>query len=81
MAIYLDAFKSTQSRPTRQAIQMSSDGGSERIRKAVRDGYLDLLRDATRKECNASDDDGMTATHWAAYAGNLDALRLIVGRG
>ena len=59
---------------------MSYDN-SERIRKAARDGYLDLLRDVTRKECNAPDEDGMTATHWAAYAGNLDALRIIVGRG
>jgi len=59
---------------------MSADS-SERIRKAARDGYLDILRDATRKECNAPDEDGMTATHWAAFSGNLDALRIIVGRG
>ena len=60
---------------------MSTEGTSERIRKAARDGYLDILRDATRKECNTADEDGMTATHWAAYAGNLDSLRIIVGRG
>lgn len=54
---------------------------AERIRQAVRDGYLDILRNATRKECNHQDDDGMTATHWAAYSGHLNALRIIVGRG
>ncbi|KAH9502007.1 Usher syndrome type-1G protein [Dermatophagoides farinae] len=54
---------------------------AERIRQAVRDGYLDILRNATRKECNHQDDDGMTATHWAAYSGQLNALRIIVGRG
>ena len=49
--------------------------------KAARDGYLDLLREATRSDCNRIDEDGMTPTLWAAYNGNLHALRLIVGRG
>lgn len=53
----------------------------DRFHRAARDGYLDLLRDATRKDCNTPDEDGMTPTLWAAYYGNLDALRLIVGRG
>ncbi|CAL1299278.1 unnamed protein product [Larinioides sclopetarius] len=53
----------------------------DRFHRAARDGFLDLLRDATRKDCNAPDEDGMTPTLWAAYYGNLDALRLIVGRG
>ncbi|XP_078719115.1 pre-mRNA splicing regulator USH1G [Lampetra fluviatilis] len=48
--------------------------------KAARDGYLDLLREATKKDLNAPDEDGMTPTLWAAYHGNLDALRLIVSR-
>ncbi|XP_046887683.1 Usher syndrome type-1G protein homolog [Hypomesus transpacificus] len=54
---------------------------NDRYHRAARDGYLDLLREATRKELNAPDEDGMTPTLWAAYHGNLDALRLIVGRG
>uniref|UniRef100_A0A8C2YX52 USH1 protein network component sans n=1 Tax=Cyclopterus lumpus TaxID=8103 RepID=A0A8C2YX52_CYCLU len=53
----------------------------DRCHRAARDGYLDALKDATRKELNAPDEDGMTPTLWAAYRGNLDALRLIVGRG
>ena len=27
------------------------------------------------------DEDGMTPTLWAAFEGNLEALRLLVGRG
>lgn len=52
-----------------------------RFHRAARDGKLDILKEATRKDCNAKDDDGMTPTLWAAFEGKLDALRLIVGRG
>lgn len=51
------------------------------VHKAARDGYLDLLRDTTRRDCNQLDEDGMTPVAWASYQGNLDALRLLVGRG
>ncbi|KAL2101945.1 hypothetical protein ACEWY4_003706 [Coilia grayii] len=54
---------------------------NDKYHKAARDGYLDLLKEATRKDLNAPDEDGMTPTLWAAYHGNLGALRLIVGRG
>ena len=49
--------------------------------RAARDGYLEALKEATRKDCNAKDEDGMTPTLWAAFEGNLEALRLLVGRG
>ncbi|XP_012681919.2 Usher syndrome type-1G protein isoform X1 [Clupea harengus] len=54
---------------------------NDKYHKAARDGYLDLLKEATRKDLNAPDEDGMTPTLWAAYHGNLEALRLVVGRG
>ncbi|XP_068162086.1 pre-mRNA splicing regulator USH1G-like [Antennarius striatus] len=54
---------------------------NDRYHRAARDGYLAVLKEATRKELNAPDEDGMTPTLWAAYHGNLEALRLIVGRG
>lgn len=54
---------------------------SERYHKAARDGYLDVLKDTTRKDCNTGDEDGMTPTLWAAFEGNLEALSLLVGRG
>ncbi|XP_071796694.1 pre-mRNA splicing regulator USH1G-like [Asterias amurensis] len=49
--------------------------------EAARDGHLDLLRDATRRDANKPDDFGRTPTLWAAYEGNTDALRLLVSRG
>ena len=51
------------------------------LTRAARDGYLDALKEATRKDCNSKDEDGMTPTLWAAFEGNLEALRLLVGRG
>lgn len=54
---------------------------NDRYHRAARDGRLDLLKEATRKELNAPDEDGMTATLWAAYHGNVEVLRLIVSRG
>ena len=49
--------------------------------RAARDGYLDALKEATKKDCNSKDEDGMTPTLYAAFEGKLDALRLLVGRG
>nr|CAD7463890.1 unnamed protein product [Timema tahoe] len=48
---------------------------------AARDGTLEVLKEATRRDCNAKDEDGMTPTLWAAFEGNLEALRLLAGRG
>ncbi|RWS29217.1 Usher syndrome type-1G protein-like protein [Leptotrombidium deliense] len=53
----------------------------DRYHRAARDGYIDLLKEATRKDCNATDEDGMTPTIWCSYYGHLDALRTLVGRG
>ncbi|XP_007891826.1 ankyrin repeat and SAM domain-containing protein 4B [Callorhinchus milii] len=54
---------------------------SERYHKAARDGYLALLKEATRKDLNTPDGDGMTPTLWAAYHGQVEALQLICSRG
>ncbi|XP_034948415.1 Usher syndrome type-1G protein homolog [Chelonus insularis] len=54
---------------------------SERFHKAARDGALEILKEATRKDCNTRDDGGMTPTLWAAFEGHVDALRLLVARG
>ncbi|XP_074870804.1 pre-mRNA splicing regulator USH1G isoform X1 [Carettochelys insculpta] len=54
---------------------------NDQYHRAARDGYLDLLKEATKKDLNSPDEDGMTPTLWAAYHGNLEALRLIVSRG
>ncbi|XP_075435916.1 pre-mRNA splicing regulator USH1G isoform X2 [Ascaphus truei] len=52
-----------------------------RYHRAARDGFLDLLKEATRRELNSPDEDGMTPTLWAAYHGHLGALRVTVSRG
>ncbi|KAK1164865.1 ankyrin repeat and SAM domain-containing protein 4B [Acipenser oxyrinchus oxyrinchus] len=54
---------------------------STRYHKAAIDGYLELLKDATRKDLNTPDEDGMTPTLWAAYHGHAEALQLICSRG
>ncbi|KAF7993461.1 hypothetical protein HCN44_010056 [Aphidius gifuensis] len=54
---------------------------SERFHKAARDGALEILKEATKKDCNTRDDGGMTPTLWAAFEGHIDSLRLLVARG
>ncbi|XP_037039366.1 Usher syndrome type-1G protein homolog [Bradysia coprophila] len=54
---------------------------SDRFHKAAKDGLLDVLREANKREVNHKDVDGMTPVLWAAFEGRLDALRLLVGRG
>ncbi|XP_052759569.1 pre-mRNA splicing regulator USH1G [Galleria mellonella] len=54
---------------------------TDRFHKAAKDGLLDVLREATRKECNNKDESGMTPTLWAAFEGHIEALRLLCGRG
>ncbi|KAK3090822.1 hypothetical protein FSP39_014941 [Pinctada imbricata] len=55
--------------------------GDDKYHRAARDGYVDLLKEATKRDLNLTDEDGMVPAHWAAYHGNVDALRTIVGRG
>lgn len=52
----------------------------DKFHRAAKDGYLDILQSATKKDLNAFDEDGMTPTLFAAAYGNLDAMRKIVGR-
>ncbi|KOC61059.1 Usher syndrome type-1G protein like protein [Habropoda laboriosa] len=54
---------------------------SERFHKAARNSALDILKEATKKDCNARDEGGVTPTLWAAFEGHIDALRLLVARG
>ncbi|KRT86887.1 Ankyrin repeat-containing protein, partial [Oryctes borbonicus] len=49
--------------------------------RAAKDGMLEILKEATRKDCNSKDEQGMTPTLYAAFYGNVDALRLLCGRG
>ncbi|GAU89128.1 hypothetical protein RvY_01716 [Ramazzottius varieornatus] len=53
----------------------------ERFHQAAKDGNMELLSKANRKDANLRDEDGMTPTLWAAYYGNLAALRKVIERG
>ena len=37
---------------------------ADRYHRAAQDGYLEVLREATKKDCNTKDEDGMTPTLW-----------------
>ncbi|KAG5898905.1 hypothetical protein JTB14_000153 [Gonioctena quinquepunctata] len=52
-----------------------------RFHKAAKDGLLEVLKETTKRDCNLRDEQGMTPTLYAAFYGNLDALRLLCGRG
>lgn len=54
---------------------------STRYHRAASDSYLELLKEATKRDLNLSDEDGMTPTLLAAYHGNLEALEIICSRG
>ncbi|XP_071952069.1 pre-mRNA splicing regulator USH1G-like [Antedon mediterranea] len=54
---------------------------AEKFHIAAKNGSLDVLSEATRKDCNKLDENGMTPTLWAAVKGNVDTLRVIVSRG
>ena len=47
----------------------------DRFHNAARDGFLDALRETTRKDCNEKDEDGFTPTIVAALSGeNTNSL-------
>lgn len=54
---------------------------SDRFHKAAKDGIVEILKEATRKDCNTRDEQGMTPTLYAAFYGHVDALRLLCARG
>lgn len=49
--------------------------------RAARDGLCGVLKEATKKEINAKDADGMTPLLYAAFEGKLEAMKLMIGRG
>ncbi|XP_035763949.1 ankyrin repeat and SAM domain-containing protein 4B-like [Neolamprologus brichardi] len=51
-----------------------------RYHKAAIDGYVELLKEATVKDLNTPDEDGMTPTILAAFHGHISALQLICSR-
>ncbi|XP_066258299.1 ankyrin repeat and SAM domain-containing protein 4B-like isoform X1 [Euwallacea similis] len=52
-----------------------------RYGRAAKDGIIDILKEATSRDCNGRDEQGMTPTLYAAFHGHLEPLRLLCGRG
>uniref|UniRef100_A0A8C6XZQ7 Ankyrin repeat and sterile alpha motif domain containing 4B n=1 Tax=Naja naja TaxID=35670 RepID=A0A8C6XZQ7_NAJNA len=52
-----------------------------RFHRAAADGNLELLKEATRKDLNTADADGMTPTLLVAFHGNVEALEVACRRG
>lgn len=46
----------------------------------VKDGYLDILWSVIKKDLNVFDEDGMILILFVVVYGNLDVMRMIVGR-
>lgn len=59
----------------------SSYLASTRYHRAAVDGFVDMLCDARKRQTNEANDVGLTPVHLAALSGQLEALRILVGRG
>lgn len=56
---------------------------TNRFHKAAQDGFevKDILKEATKKDCNSRDEQGMTPTLYAAFHGHYNVLSLLCARG
>ncbi|KAL3274448.1 hypothetical protein HHI36_015836 [Cryptolaemus montrouzieri] len=54
---------------------------TDRFHKAAKEGLIEVLREANKRDCNSRDEQRMTPTLYAAFYGNLEALRCLCGRG
>ena len=54
---------------------------SEKYWKAAKEGDIKTLSECPRNETNIQDEDGMTPVHWAAFFGNIEGLRILIGKG
>ena len=61
--------------------QRIMDGLYVNYSETAREGDLTALKGCPRKDVNRRDSDGMTPVQWAAAYGNLEALRILIGKG
>lgn len=54
---------------------------SQPFHQAAKDGNVQLLQRASKKELNKQDNTGWTAMHWAAWNGNVELLKAVIGKG
>ena len=51
------------------------------IHQAAKEGDITVLREASKKELHREDKDGWNPLHWAAWNGNLEAIKTILTKG
>ncbi|XP_012271877.1 Usher syndrome type-1G protein homolog [Orussus abietinus] len=71
----------TSSVGPRRRVPRSLGMASDRFHKAAREDAVWILHEATKKDSNAKDELGMTPTLWAAYAGRVEALTVLIAKG
>lgn len=54
---------------------------SQPFHQAAKDGNVQLLRRASKKELNKQDHTGWTAVHWAAWNGNAELVKAVLDKG
>ena len=57
------------------------EGADTPIHRAAREGDIAVLKKASKKELHREDKDGWIPLHWAAWKGNLEAIKTILTKG
>src|SRR5262249_10934479 len=65
------------------AVVIAASAGDAQLSSAAMQNDISLVRSLLQQKAdvNASQNDGMTALHWAAYKDNLEIARLLVAAG
>lgn len=79
----LESQTRSQNKPMFGQTATPQQAASTKYHRAAIDGYIDMLCDASKRDSNLPNDqaNGLTPTLMAAQSGQLDALRILVGRG
>ena len=57
------------------------EGADTPIHLAAKEGDIAVLKKASKKELHREDKDGWIPLHWAAWKGNLEAIKTILTKG
>lgn len=60
---------------------LHEDEPANRVHQAAKDGEISILSTATKKQLNFTDQDGWSAVHWCAWAGDPGPLEIVLDRG
>ena len=61
---------------------MAEQGSADTpIHHAAKEGDIDVLKKASKKELHREDKDGWIPLHWSAWKGNVEAIKTILTKG